>query len=65
MDIKKDNLQDLEKEKVPPKTLLRRAFYLLIALCIFFLIPNETSVSILATFLELVANTYDFIAKFF
>ena len=63
--MKKDNLQDIKKEKVPPKTLLRRAFYLLIAFCIFFFIPNETLVNTLAVILELIANIYNSLAKFF
>lgn len=61
MVIKKDNLQDIKKEKVPLKTQLRRAFYLLIAICLFLLIPNETSVRILAAFLEFSANIYSFL----
>ena len=61
MVIKKDNLQDIKKEKVPLKTLLRRGFYLLIAICLFLLIPNETSVRILAAFLEFSANIYSFL----
>ena len=50
--------------KVPLNTLLRRAFYLLIAYCLFSLIQNETAVSILAAIFEFAASISSFLAKF-